>query len=135
MSEIELLGEQIESMRTLFPLYFAFMFGGLVGALVSLTFEWQMKLGIAVGLGFMITGAILLLMLNADISPLIDERDRLIDQEISSMSCDELRWNVINIIEGIEHVPERLGENLEKKKDIYYYKCELPLRDEVLKLQ
>jgi len=135
MTEIELLGEQIESMRSLLPLYFGIAFIGVIFTAISFAMEWQMRLGIIVGIVMMGTGFILLGMLNIDITPLIDERNLLIDAEINSLTCDELRVNVLNIIEGKEFEPKYLGQNIELKKDLYYYKCEVPLRDEVLKLQ
>ena len=66
---------------------------------------------------------------------LTKKRNNLITNEINSMSCHELRINILNILEGKEFKPEWLGSRLDEKKDVYFYKCETPLREEVIKLQ
>lgn len=62
-----------------------------------------------------------------------------IDLVINEMTCDEIRLEIVSVIERkndpkLQPFDYQMA-NLEWEKEYYDNRCELPLRDEVLKLQ
>jgi len=62
------------------------------------------------------------------------ERLDLIEDYYEHMSCKELRETILNILKDDDSVKE-IRQKVGFAKDLYQYSCEVPLRDEILKLQ
>lgn len=146
MSEVQLLTEQIEVLHlALKPLGTKFMvlmfagitmgtFGFLFGAIMQ-NVGWAALGGLGIVLLVIAFGVVYpgLIESQEEYSELVKQRDELIKQTIKDMGCDEMRLDIIDKIEnGQEWYTE---EHYDMEKDLYYHRCEIPLRDEVLKLQ
>src|SRR3989304_6297660 len=58
----------------------------------------------------------------------------LLKLDIQAMSCEDIRLNIIKIMEN-KTTPDYKLQVFDYEKDYYYHKCEIPLREEVIKLQ
>lgn len=150
MSEIELLTEQIIALQPAIETwnhhlaigFLGTMIGFIVG-FVMILIDGDQKGGIfLIGIVFFIISAlsvVLLIDLRMD-DPhetqfeLEKERSDAIKSQIKSFSCEELRLDILEKLED-DNMEWYLKEHDEFERDLYYHKCEIPLRDEVLKLQ
>ena len=146
MSEIELIAQQIEALdpqietyRQMLNLYVVFslvsLFGGFI---IAMTKEniYPAIIG-SIGMALFLTIAIISSVIDSPVdsqSELIEELNILIKEQIKQMSCTELREDILTKILD-EHTNEYIKEHDEFQKDLYYHKCEIPLREEVIKLQ
>jgi hypothetical protein len=146
LSEIELLTQQIETANELFrpatQKFMVLLVGGLMMGIFGFTFGT-----IAQNVGFHGLGAlgvVLLIIAFVIVYPsmgesgdeyraLVKERDELIRQSIKDMDCDTMRLDIVDKIENGQEWYYK--EHYEMQKDLYYHRCEIPLRDEVMKLQ
>lgn len=90
--------------------------------------------GVVFGLGvvFMALSLIGILSNDGDMEQLIELRDNIVKQKITKMSCKELMQDLILTLENER--PDFIEEKYEWQKDLYYTKCEISLREELLKL-
>jgi len=148
MSEIDILTQQIielepliESRRYEIGFMFAGLFGTLIaGSILSATFNDPGRLlGFALLCATLPIGVLLFSELNSPDSPiikqneLIDLRSNMTKAQIKSLSCEELRLDILEKLES-DNIPEWIKEHDEFQRDLYYHKCEIPLREEVMKL-
>lgn len=111
----------------------------VVGIIVGLSFWGLHKIAIpCLVLGF-VSLLITLLILPTYI-PMMEKKQELLRQDIDArneqlltMSCEEMRLDIIDIMENDKKW--YIENKLEWEKDYYHHKCEIPLREEVLKLQ
>jgi len=83
--------------------------------------------------------------LNAELKILKQERSDLYESQIKGAECEELRLHIVDVIEndynykmeGLSawYTDKYIEDKNQWVQDLYYHKCEVPLRDEVLKLQ
>lgn len=148
MSEIELLTEQIVALQPVLEqhklevgLFFVGMFISLLaGFILMLTYG---EAGRILGLVLISSGIIFTLLLIMDLSSddnpvnirneLEEKRYNATRIEIKSLSCEELRTDILEKLEA-DSIPEWITEHNDFERDLYYHKCEIPLREEVIKL-
>jgi len=150
MSEIELITEQIIALEPAIEAWnHQLMIGflgtmiGFIAGFVMILIDGDQKGGIfMIGFVFFIVAGlsvVLLIDLKMD-DPheteieLEKKRSDTIKSEIKALSCDELRLDILEKLED-DNMEWYLKEHDEFERDLYYHKCEIPLRDEVLKLQ
>lgn len=96
--------------------------------------DYSNRAGI-IGLTPMLVGAALMLsilILFASSSQI----STMIEDYFKQMSCDELRLEIKHLITTRDNdFIDRIKQHQQFAEDLYYYSCEVPLRDEVLKLQ
>ena len=68
-----------------------------------------------------------------ELRKLIKERDDALDQKLKTMSCNDMRLDILDILENEKE--KYIEDKLEWEQEYYYHKCEIPLREEILKLQ
>lgn len=146
MSEIELIVEQIQvleiAVKPLTQNFFLLIFGGLFLSIFGLMFGLMMgNIGIT---GAGVFGVIIIIIALVVLLPPMDEkrselfdlkeqRNILAKQNIKDMTCDEMRLDIVDKIENDQ--PKFMEKFYEFEKDLYYHRCEIPLRAEVMKLQ
>ena len=69
-----------------------------------------------------------------EITDLEEQRIDLLKLDIQAMSCEDIRLNIIKVMEN-KTTPDYKLQVFDYEKDYYYHKCEIPLREEVIKLQ
>lgn len=136
MTELEILDQSIS--KLFLPMLFSFM-GTIIGFIFGLCM-WEFK---KVRYGGLLVGSVSVIVLIITASyylpqaekydELIEERNDLRDQQLKTMSCDDLRLDILDIMENDK--PKYIEKTLEWEKDYYYTKCEIPLREEIMKLQ
>ena len=146
MSEIQLLTDQIEILHeALKPLHIKF--GVIVMAGVSCTIfggMFALMMQHPIWTGIAIIGLILLLITFGSIYPdMVDKQDEYrelvslrtetIRAEIMAMECEPMRLDIIHKIENEQDW--YMKDHYEFEKDLYYHRCEIPLRSEIMKLQ
>lgn len=150
MTEIELLTEQIIALEPIiddFKFSMAILFGGLMvgliaGMVILLTFADSnnsgMKLVGAIFLGLGIVSGVALFTTPQDTPYLQQEelekqRSDQIKTQIKSLDCEGLRLDILNKLED-DNIEWYMKEHDEFEKTYYYHKCEIPLREEVIRL-
>ena len=151
MSEITILTEQIAALEPVIGqergytgLLFLGMFFGLVcGCLITLLFHdakkhFMFPIGLAlIGLGVVSTVVVFDNVSSGSAysqqKELIEQRSKAIKNEIIKMNCEQIRLDILNKLE-VESIPDYMREHDEFQKELYYHKCEVPLRDEIRKL-
>lgn len=148
MSEIDLITEQIIALQPVLEqhkievtiLFVSFFIGGIAGGVLSLTGGENLRIvGFAILSIGVVTGVMLFSSLYGENNPvyerdyLMDLRSNLTKAEIRNYSCEELRLDILNKLES-DDIPEWIMDHNKFEKDLYYHKCEIPLREEVMKL-
>ena len=137
MTEIEIVQE---SYRFWTGLFFISLFPTVVGLIMGATMYFDnSKLGRTLALIGGISLVILIIALinsyplGIELSELKQERDEVLDKKLQSMSCKELRLDILDILKNEKE--KYIEKKLEWEQDYYYHLCEIPLREEILKLQ
>jgi len=146
MSEIQLLTDQIETLHeTLKPIGVKFgilMFTGMAMAMFGFIFASIMQNVGWAALGAL--GIVLLIIAFGVVYPglienqeeyagLVELRSETIRAEIMAMDCEPMRLDIVHKIENEQEW--YMEDHYEFEKDLYYHRCEIPLRSEVMKLQ
>ena len=146
MSEIQLLTDQIEILyETLRPLstkFMGLMMSGFFATAFGLMFGWLTRNIGLYGLG--VLGVVMLIIgfgviypsmseNQTEYSELITQRSEMIRSEIMAMECEPMRLDIIHKIENEQEW--FMKDHYDFEKDLYYHRCEIPLRSEILKLQ
>jgi len=137
MSEILLLEQQIDQLLGTFLFWFALLMVGLVSTII-LGYLWVERTDVHVASIFLIfIPVVVMMVLFHPFSEENKEQVNILKEEIQDIkrdyyiafSCDILRENIVTQL--------RNGNStwLDFQQDYYYHNCEIPLRDEVLKLQ
>lgn len=150
MTEVELLTQQIDSIRivideakALSMIWFVAMIISLFTGLTILMIGFDKKhielkfLGIA----FLFASIICLVGTftsynQVDLEQLIElkeQRNIQVRTDIKSFNCEELRLDILSKMED-ESIEEWFKSNLNFEQEYYYHKCEIPLLEEVKKL-
>ena len=146
MSEIQLLTDQIallhETLRPLSVKFMGLLIGGMFATMFGLMFGFFTRNVGLYGLGAL--GVVLLIICFGVVYPsmnenqieyadLITQRSETIRSEIMAMECEPMRLDIIHKIENEQDW--YMKDHYDFEKDLYYHRCEIPLRSEILKLQ
>lgn len=151
MTEVEILTEQIIALEPLIDefkfqmvvLFLGLIVGLIVGMVILLAFADSnnsgMKLVGAIFLGLGIVSGVALFTTPQDTpylqqEKLENQRSDLIKTQIRSLDCEGLRLDILKKLED-DDIEEFMKEHDEFEKTYYYHKCEIPLREEVIRLQ
>lgn len=151
MTEIELLTEQIVSLEILFEQTRTNALWWMLGVLLSLipgivfisiTFDSNKNYLRYVGVAFLLSSGVSMVgMFDNQTQPITKELEELKEQrelavrsEIKQLSCEEIRLDIISIMED-EYADYWIKNNIEFEQDYYYHKCEIPLLEEVKRLR
>lgn len=151
MSEIAILTEQIMALEPIIAeekgyqgLLFAGLFIGFIaGFVITMIFAPEKKhpmfsIGLTL-LGIAILSTVLLFdhissgTAYSKQHDLMEQRSQEVKNEIIKMNCEQIRLDILNKLE-VESIPDYMREHDEFQKELYYHKCEVPLRDEIRRL-
>lgn len=149
MTEIEILTEQIIALEPIIDefrfqmviLFLGLIVGLIVGMLLLLNFSPGDNTGMkGIGVIFLLVGIIsgVALFTTTD-TPVTDQeelekqRSDLVKTQIKSLDCEGLRLDILKKLED-DDIELYMKEHDEFEKTYYYHKCEIPLREEVIRL-
>lgn len=149
MTEIDLISQQIlthekeieNNIQVWLPALLTFGASVIIALYVALSTHVHRKL--AGSLSMSVAGIALIIFtistidtneIRNEITDLEEQRIDLLKLDIQAMSCEDIRLNIIKIMEN-KTTPDYKLQVFDYEKDYYYHKCEIPLREEVIKLQ
>jgi|SRR3970040_142643 len=149
LTEIDLISQQIlthekeivNDIQVWLPALLTFGASLIIAFNVALSTHVHRKL--AGSLSFSVAGIALIIFtistidtteIRNEITDLEEQRIDLLKLDIQAMSCEDIRLNIIKVMEN-KTTPDYKLQVFDYEKDYYYHKCEIPLREEVIKLQ
>lgn len=148
MIDVQLVNELVKSLDTLYPLAHNNINTVIVSAL-SIVFmpiitlimvsEYRTKFPLIINVMLIIP--IILIINSAGVAEEYSNTEDILntelihayDDQIKTAACDDLRIHIVDVLEN-DHV-KYIEDKSEWVQEIYYHKCEIPLRDEVMKLK
>jgi len=151
MSEVEVLTQQITSLEIVYEQTRTNGLWWVMGVLISLipgivlvSLVWDDKKSYLkyVGIAFMLSSGVSVVgmfdnqpqPIYVELTELKDQREFEVRKEIKQLGCEELRLDILGIMED-EFTPDHYKNNLEFEQEYYYHKCEIPLLEEVKRLR
>lgn len=151
MTEVEVLTQQITALepvilewKYILSAWYIGLFASLLGGLLLVIFFEKEKhtalffLGIVlIFVSILSVVATIELQLNSPVEErkeLEKQRSDAVKSEIKALSCEDLRLDILNKLED-DNMDYYLKEHDEFEREYYYHKCEIPLREEVMRLR
>lgn len=151
MSEVEILTQEIMALEIVYEqtrtngLWWALgVLISIIPGIVLVSLVWDDKKSYLkyVGIAFLLSSFVGVVgmidnqpqPIYVELTELRDQREFEVRKEIKQLGCEELRLDILGIMED-EFTPDHYKNNLEFEQEYYYHKCEIPLLEEVKRLQ